>query len=181
MPEEAASPLAASSRKPLVSAVLRLLGNIFFYLLMLIMVILLFFLFQSRLSGGVPKIFGHELYIVYGGSMSPAFEAGSLIIVEPVDPAAVKVGDIITFTAGNGSYTTHRVTAVHGSGDSLSFTTRGDANNIDDRVPVMAANLRGRVVYAIPYLGYLFHFVRSGTGLLCLIIIPGWPLLFQKS
>jgi signal peptidase len=177
MTKQAAPLPPAPSRKTTVITVLHILGNIVFYLLLIIMAVLLFFFFQSRFSGSVPKIFGYEAYIVYGGSMSPAFEAGSLIIVEPVDPSEVKVGDVITFESGSDTYTTHRVMKVHGSSDSLRFTTRGDANEINDRVPVMAASLRGRVIRTIPYLGCFFHFVRSGKGLLFLIIIPGLVII----
>jgi len=172
--EEQTAPLtAAAPRKSPVITVLRVLGNAVFYLLLLTMAVLLFFLFQSRLTGGVPQVFGYQVYIVYGGSMSPAFEAGSLIIAEPVDPADIEVGDIITYGAEGSTYTTHRVTQVHGSGADLFFTTRGDANEVEDRGEVPAADLRGRVVTALPYLGYFFDFTRSKNGLLLLIIIPG--------
>ncbi len=141
------------------------------------MAVLLFFLFQSRLAGGAPQIFGHQVYIVYGGSMSPTFEAGSVVIVQPVDPADIKVGDIITFGEEGSVYTTHRVTQVHDSGSNLSFTTRGDANEVEDPGVVAADEVRGRVVAAVPYLGYMLDFVRSKNGLLFLIIIPGLVII----
>jgi signal peptidase len=179
--EEQTAPLtAAAPRKSPVITVLRVLGNAVFYLLLLTMAVLLFFLFQSRLTGGVPQVFGYQVYIVYGGSMSPAFEAGSLIIAEPVDPADIEVGDIITYGAEGSTYTTHRVTQVHGSGADLFFTTRGDANEVEDRGVVSAAELRGRVVTALPYLGYFFDFTRSKNGLLFLIIIPGLIIIILE-
>jgi len=164
-------------RKSIIVAALRVLGNAVFYLLLLTMAVLLFFLFQSRLAGGAPQIFGHQVYIVYGGSMSPTFEAGSVVIVQPVDPADIKVGDIITFGEEGSVYTTHRVTQVHDSGSNLSFTTRGDANEVEDPGVVAADEVRGRVVAAVPYLGYLLDFVRSKNGLLFLIIIPGLVII----
>jgi len=180
--EEQTAPLtAAAPRKSPVITVLRVLGNAVFYLLLLTMAVLLFFLFQSRLTGGVPQVFGYQVYIVYGGSMSPAFEAGSLIIAEPVDPADIEVGDIITYGAEGSTYTTHRVTQVHGSGADLFFTTRGDANEVEDRGEVPAADLRGRVVTAVPYLGYFFDFARSKNGLLLLIIIPGLIIIALET
>ncbi|HPU02174.1 MAG TPA: signal peptidase I [Bacillota bacterium] len=164
-------------RKSIIVAALRVLGNAVFYLLLLTMAVLLFFLFQSRLAGGAPQIFGHQVYIVYGGSMSPTFEAGSVVIVQPVDPADIKVGDIITFGEEGSVYTTHRVTQVHDSGSNLSFTTRGDANEVEDPGVVAADEVRGRVVAAVPYLGYMLDFVRSKNGLLFLIIIPGLVII----
>lgn len=172
-----AAPLPAAARKSAVITALRVLGNVVFYLLLLAMAVLLFFLFQSRLAGGAPQIFGHQVYIVYGGSMSPTFEAGSVVIVQPVDPADIKVGDIITFGEEGSVYTTHRVTQVHDSGSNLSFTTRGDANEVEDPGVVAADEVRGRVVAAVPYLGYMLDFVRSKNGLLFLIIIPGLVII----
>lgn len=172
-----AAPLPAAARKSAVITALRVLGNAVFYLLLLAMAVLLFFLFQSRLAGGAPQIFGHQVYIVYGGSMSPTFEAGSVVIVQPVDPADIKVGDIITFGEEGSVYTTHRVTQVHDSGSNLSFTTRGDANEVEDPGVVAADEVRGRVVAAVPYLGYMLDFVRSKNGLLFLIIIPGLVII----
>ena len=172
-----AAPLPAAARKSAAITALRVLGNVVFYLLLLAMAVLLFFLFQSRLTGGAPHVFGHQVYIVYGGSMSPAFEVGSLVIVEPVEPADIEVGDIITYGTEGSVYTTHRVTQVHGSGSNLSFTTRGDANEVEDPGVVAADEVRGRVVAAVPYLGYMLDFVRSKNGLLFLIIIPGLVII----
>ncbi|MBS4022816.1 MAG: signal peptidase I [Dethiobacter sp.] len=163
----------SSGNRPVVS-VIKILGNIIFACLTIVIAFLVFFLVQSRLSGQPPAVAGHQMYIVLSGSMSPAFDTGSLVLVKPVDPETITEGDIITFR-GTGTSTTmltHRVIGVNKEGD-LSFYTRGDANQVDDPIPVAARNVIGRVSFAIPYAGYVMDFARTKKGLLTIVIIPG--------
>ena len=60
---------------------------------------------------------------------------------------------------------------------SLSFITRGDANNINDPNPVEAERVIGVVKGTIPHLGYLFGFVQTRQGLILLVFIPGFLIL----
>jgi signal peptidase len=149
-------------------------GNVLFACLLAVMLMLVFFLVQGRLAGGAPQVFGHQLYIVKGGSMSPTFEVGSLAVVRPVDPVDLAVGDIITYRGQEGSstLTTHRIVGIN-SGSGLSFITRGDANDVDDHSPVAASRVVGKVVMAVPYAGYVVNFVGTREGLLSLIVVPG--------
>jgi hypothetical protein len=48
-------------RKSPIITVLHVLGNAVFYLMLLTMAVLLFFLFQLRLTGGVPQVFGYQV------------------------------------------------------------------------------------------------------------------------
>jgi len=153
--------------------VARVLGNILFYCVVALMLLLVVFLVQGRLMDGPPRVFGHQLYIVLGGSMSPAFEAGSIVAVKPVDPSTLAVGDVISFRMReDGMLTTHRIVGVSTEG-ALRFTTRGDANDADDPNPVPAGNVVGRVALAVPYAGYVVNFAGTLYGLIFLVIVPG--------
>ena len=164
----------SGAQKPgTISRVARVAGNIVFYCVLALMIALVFFLVQGRLMDGPPRVFGHQLYVVVGGSMSPAFEAGSVVAVKPVDPATLAVGDIISFrTTADGMLTTHRIVGVNTEG-SLRFTTMGDANNAEDPNPVSAANVVGRVALDVPYAGYVVNFAGTLYGLLLLVVVPG--------
>ena len=171
---EAAQSAAAGKKSGTIKKMFNILGNGLFALLLLTMVFLVFTMVQSRLIGGPPSVAGYQMYIVQGGSMSPAFEAGSLAFLQPVDAGSVGVGDIITYRPSQGNtLTTHRVVEVNSAGGDLSFTTRGDANNTNDSLPVYPENLVGQVAYAVPYAGFLMHFGQSRTGIITLIFIPG--------
>ena len=53
---------------------------------------------QAFIPGRAPGVFGRQFYIVMSGSMSPAFDTGSLIFVRPADPETIRPGDIITLS-----------------------------------------------------------------------------------
>jgi len=150
------------------------LANTLFILALVFMAVLVFSLLQSRFTGGPPTIAGHRLYVVLSGSMSPAFEAGGLVVVRPAEAEEIVVGDIITYwEPGEGAkLTTHRVVEVEDE-NGLQFITKGDANEVVDQEPVPAENLVGKVVFAIPYAGYVADFAQSPQGLVTLVIIPG--------
>ncbi|WP_028307937.1 signal peptidase I [Desulfitibacter alkalitolerans] len=164
--------------KKLWKSIFNIIGNTIFVISLILIGFLVFSMVQSKISGGPPTIAGHQMYIVAGGSMSPSFEAGSLSIVEMVEPINLGVGDIITYRDNNNvGITTHRVMEIHNESGSLSFTTRGDANDVNDPHPVLAENIIGRVSFTIPYIGLLMNFGQSKTGLLTLVIIPGILLI----
>jgi signal peptidase len=127
--------------------------------------IILFFL--------LPRVFDWDVQVVMSGSMEPAMPVGSVVLVRPVDAEAVAVGDIITFRQqGSPDFVTHRVVEVVNE-ESLSFRTRGDANEEPDTSLVPADALRGRVWVTIPYLGYVAQHARQPWGFLLLVGVPG--------
>src|SRR5437868_2450342 len=82
----------------------------------------------------VPRLLGWQVDTVLSGSMTPAYPVGSVLFVKPLSPAAVDVGDIITFRtgAGDGTPVSHRVVSVERSSNGLAFVTKGDANEEPD-------------------------------------------------
>lgn len=84
---------------------------------------------------------GWRAYTVYGGSMQPQYAQGDLIFTSSSSVGNVKPGQIIVFTADWASEkyeqrVVHRVAAV-GTVDGVPFAyTRGDANSVDDPLPV---------------------------------------------
>ncbi|HZK24342.1 MAG TPA: signal peptidase I [Oscillospiraceae bacterium] len=158
---------------------LQISGNLVFALLLLMLVLLTITTVQSRLKGKPPQLAGYQMYIVLGGSMSPTFEMGSLAFLKPIAAQDVVAGDIITYSSpfDAASLTTHRVMEIHDDNGQLYFTTRGDANDVNDLVPALAANVVGKVVFALPYLGYVLHFGRSKLGLIMLVVLPGFIIM----
>lgn len=108
----------------------------------------------------LPAIVGGRTLTVLSGSMSPTISAGSVVVTKPVEPASLRVGDVITFSSqgpdalGSSHRVTHRIVAVHGSAGEVSFTTQGDANDVVDAQPVAADDVIGRVWFHIPWLGW---------------------------
>jgi signal peptidase len=120
-----------------------------------------------------------DMYIVRGASMQPSIPLGAVIIVEPVDPATVAVGDVITFRASNDTVVTHRVVALPVA-DSTEFATKGDASTSDDPIPVPASALIGRVDMVLPGLGILLTLLASTVGTVAALSLVGGLLLAIK-
>jgi len=115
-------------------------------------------LLVAALTIVVPAVSGSRAFSVLSGSMEPAYPVGTLVIVRATDPAEIRIGDVLTYQAESGRavFVTHRVVARASESDgTLSFTTQGDANTAADAEPVLAAQVVGRVSYALPFLGYL--------------------------
>lgn len=113
----------------------------------------------------VPLAAGGRTLTVLSGSMSPAIPAGSVVVVRPVDPATLSVGDVISYATtdpvtGQSELVTHRVIAVSANG---LLTTQGDANQTPDDRQVTPAQVRGEAWFSIPYLGSLSQMLLTRT------------------
>lgn len=126
------------------------------FLCLLVVVAILFVL--------LPAVFASRLGVVYSGSMEPAMPVGTMVWMEPVDPAQIKVGDIIAFNPPWDPDVTvsHRVIEVIEE-PTLGFYTRGDANEDPDFDVVPAEHVLARVSFNIPNLGYVLGYVRQYT------------------
>lgn len=91
--------------------------------------------------------------LIASNSMSPKLLVGDIALVRDVSPDNVAVGDIIRFRQGD-VYVIHRVVDIQSNGNQITFVTRGDANT-DPDPPVPEAALAGRVVLAVPKIGWV--------------------------
>jgi signal peptidase I len=85
--------------------------------------------------------------VVQGSSMAPSLVPGDLLVFERV-ARSVSPGDVVVIPRpGWPAGVAHRV--VRGSAAGV-LQTKGDANPVPDRDPVMQAALLGRVVARVP-------------------------------
>ena len=119
-----------------------------------------------------PRLAGWKSEIVLSGSMEPALKVGGVAFVEPVPPADVEVGDIITYRspADPGKQVSHRVIEVVNGEEGLSFRTKGDRNEEPDGQLVKAESVIGEVRFDLPYVGYAMDWLRHRDGLLLLLM-----------
>ena len=124
----------------------------------------------------VPNVGGVFPMIVLTNSMQGTFDGGSLIFCKTANAKDIKAGDIICFfdPAGNGSSTTtHRVKEVQtDDAGNISFITKGDANNTEDKTPVPANKLVGKYWFRIAGLGSAAMFMQTTPGLIIFVIVP---------
>lgn len=98
--------------------------------------------------------------IVASGSMRPTMEVGDIAIVISVDPAAIKPGEVIQYWQ-EGKMTLHRVVETSQTEREKQFITKGDANNAPDPDPVFPNQIRGKLIFTIPKLGWISIYLKK--------------------
>jgi len=143
----------------------------------LINIILVLLVLAAVLFVVLPTVFASSLAVVYSGSMDPVMPMGAVAWMEPVDPAQIKVGDIIAFNPVQDPDVTvsHRVVEVL-DGETLIFRTKGDANEDPDPWEVPADSVLAKVLFNISHLGfvlaYIGQYTRSQLGFALFIAVP---------
>ncbi len=119
-----------------------------------------------------PSVLGYTPLVVLSGSMDDgsanAIKVGDLIFVRNVDSKRLQVNDVIAFMEGDYAVT-HRIIAVNEDG---SYTTQGDANNVQDATPVTPEHVIGQYYNKASGLGNFVLFIQSTTGMLVCVGIP---------
>ncbi len=130
----------------------------------------------------VPRLTGGTVLTVLSGSMTPTFPVGSAVVIRPVEPAAVEVGDVITFQQAPGVHalTSHRVIALHPETSPPSFQVKGDANKGPDLAPVPYGAVRGKVWFDLPHVGTWKDRAHTKHGLIVLLVLPGIGFVAQQ-
>ncbi|USG66289.1 signal peptidase I [Brevibacillus ruminantium] len=129
----------------------RVTKRICIVLLGLFVFINLFLYITSHLNDDrMPGVGGWRVLSVITGSMSPAIEAGDMVIVRAYGKEEPLVGDIVTYwqEKHSQSLTTHRIVQRLENG---YLQTKGDANQDLDGGWTDPERLVGKVVARIPY------------------------------
>ncbi len=140
-----------------------------------------------------PSVGKYIPFIVQSGSMSGVIEGGDIIITTKIEPADVKLDDIITFYDPKGSGTsvvTHRVIEIETKDGKLVFTTVGDVvmnENIEkygtkEEIPAEVMKSIVEVVpeekviskysFRIPVLGHVSLFMSTIPGFIVCVLVP---------
>ncbi len=107
------------------------------------------------------------LLCVQGDSMEPVLSDGDLILVQEIPFEALSIGDDITFWGTDG-FVTHRIVDAYNG----AYMTRGLANDVEDFYTVRPETYCGKVIFALPYMGYAQEILVSSTLviLICALI-----------
>jgi len=127
-----------------------------------------------------------KIMIVQSGSMQPEIKMGSIVAVKPHSTSSgqadYKIGDVITFQiAKNKEPITHRIYDIKVVGGEPRYITKGDANNAPDQREVSQREIIGKVLFNIPYLGYVVDFAQKPIGFSLIIIIPALIIIFDEA
>jgi signal peptidase len=105
----------------------------------------------------LPKATGSQTYSVLTNSMAPKYSPGTFLVVKPAAFGELKFGDIVTFQleSGKPAVETHRIVGFGAtqSGEK-TLITKGDNNDVNDANPVRELQVKGKLFYAVPFVGY---------------------------
>lgn len=167
-----------TEKKSTVSVVFNVIGVLLCVILIPVLVLNLTLIIKSYTNKDqVPSFGGYLPMIVLTDSMYPAIASGDLIIDHTVDPATLKVGDIISYfdpeSQSGESIVTHRITEITKDEEGkLAFITKGDFNNTADKTPVPADSVVGIYNFLIPHGGNVAMFMQTTTGLIVCVVVP---------
>ena len=138
-----------------------------------------YFILQISLNTETPVV------VVVSGSMSPHINKGDLLFVQGRVPQDIRNGsaieqngDVIVFNAWNlpgwpsapRDPIVHRVIGKWLDGDTWYFQTKGDANLLQDPVPISEDRVFGVVVGGIPYIGWV-KIILTDSGLIIPLLV----------
>jgi len=122
----------------------------------------------------------YKLLVVQSGSMEPAIQKGSVVLVKPQTTYAE--GDVITISnpKNKKESVTHRVVAVEEENGSVAYTTKGDANNAADLEKRPGEQVLGKVHYSLPFVGYAVSYAKTKDGFIFIVLLPTILLIVNE-
>jgi signal peptidase len=124
----------------------------------------------------IPKIAGAIPLTVLTSSMEPKYPPGTLIYVLPVKSTDIHIGDVVTYQieSGNPAVISHRVIAINSPANGKrTFILKGDNNSAPDIAPVIPAQVKGRLWYSVPLMGWISSEVNGSKRSWILDIVAG--------
>ncbi|MBQ0010529.1 MAG: signal peptidase I, partial [Ruminococcus sp.] len=118
------------------------------------------------------SILSRRILWVMTSSMETTIPARSYILARDIDPADVRVGDVIAFYSSDptlaGQLNTHRVVEI--IGDHEAFRTKGDANPLEDKYSVKPEDVLARYERNMPFLSILGRVYSSLLGFILILL-----------
>ncbi len=145
-----------------MKAITRIINITIISILILLLAMNIYTLIQQVFfRNDLPKVFGYARAQMVSGSMEDAISIGDMIIIHKAD--TYNVGDIVTYRAN--SLITHRIVVKTDEG----YIVKGDANNTSDG-EIKPDKIEGKVVFIIPWIGFVFDFLKTSLGILIISI-----------
>lgn len=150
---------------------MRFMGQMVTYLLLLLMAL------GALVMVVVPIVTGSQTYTVLTSSMAPKYAPGTFLVVKPIPFEQLRVGDIITYQieSGKPGVISHRIISVGATQSGARvLTTKGDNNSLADSLPVQEVQVKGKLFYAVPYVGVIANAVGQDRNVILPVIAAGF-------
>ena len=153
--------------------ILKTICNLFTGLLVVLEVVFIVFLVIMKSSGGVPSIFGYNMYVIVSPSMEPEICIGDVIISREYEGEMLEIGDVVTYLGKEGDLegkiVTHKI--IYVSEDGQTIQTQGVANDLPDPM-ITASDVRSVLEYKTVIIGPMYSIITSTWGFILLILTP---------
>lgn len=115
-------------------------------------------------------VLGWQPVTIISGSMAPSVQPGHVVVVEPFSGQDLGPGKVVTYRdADLDRLVTHRIAAVDEDG---TITTRGDANAVEDPIPLTTDRIVGVGRLVVPAAGLPALWAHEGrTDLLAIVFV----------
>lgn len=150
--------------------------RIFGIVILALVLISMIYVGSVRVSNKAPAIFGFSAQRVSSDSMEPALSVGEVVLIKKVAPESLEIGDVITYRAAKGPHKgemiTHQISKEPYQVDGVYyFTTRGIKPEAVDDPEITDAQIHGKVMYYIPYVGTIYDFFTRWYGIVALVVL----------
>ena len=151
---------------------MKIAKQIFLGLMVVILLVCVFVVVSPRIFDGFYP-FGIKTAIVLSDSMVPTIKKDDFVIMKK--PGEINIDDIVSYKETESNMEVlHRVVKINDD----EITTRGDANNTDDK-PINKGQITGIYVGKMEYMGKVINFITTPivfsiiiTFLIILMIVP---------
>ncbi|MDQ0145906.1 signal peptidase I [Pseudarthrobacter niigatensis] len=121
-------------------------------------------LFAALVLIVVPVATGSQTYTILTKSMVQKYPPGTFMVMKPAPFDELKYGDVVTFQlySGRPDVETHRIVGFGSTQQGeKTLITKGDNNGANDPEPVRAIQVKGKLFYAVPYVGFVANFLGN--------------------
>lgn len=120
-------------------------------------------------------LLGNRALIVRSGSMEPTIAVGDIVIVHPGE---YHIGEAIAYTmpGRENVVVTHRIVEVKDG----AYITKGDANAEADSWLVSEADILGKELFVVPWVGHVLAFAKTKTGFAGLVLLPALVVILSE-
>ena len=116
----------------------------------------------------VAALLGVKPYVVESGSMEPAIQTGSVCLINShARYEDVRLGEVVCFDSAVGKKVIHRAVNITPQG----IETQGDANETSDGITTTPETYAGKVLIAVPKVGYGVYWMQSPRGMVISVAV----------
>jgi len=130
----------------------------------------------SRVTGGVPNIFGYNFYVIISDSMEPEIMVDDVIISKVYKGEKLEVGQVITYYGKEGSVAnkvvTHKLVSVEDTPNGQNIITKGVKEGATEDPMITQDDVMAVMVSNTKVITFVYSIVSSPIGFLVFIVSP---------